>query len=125
MRCLEALKKAGICTALGTSSYHVYVDKIVVKFDLGRYFDVVVTSTDIKAVKPAPDIFLECATRLAIEPERCLVFEDAVKGLLAAHAAGMRCLIVPTAYTKGGDFSEADILLKSLEEFDVNLMGRL
>jgi len=124
MRSLELLKRAGICMALGTSSYHVYVDKIIVKFDLGRYFEVVVTSTDIKAVKPAPDIFLECARRLNVDPDRCLVFEDAVKGLLAAHAAGMRCLIVPTAYTKNGDFEAADILLKSLEEFDVGMMGR-
>lgn len=125
VRCLEVLKKKGVRMALGTSSYHVYVNKIMVKFDMGRYFDVVVTSTDVKAVKPAPDIFLECAGRLNVRPERCLVFEDAVKGLLAAHAGGMRCLCVPTVYTRGGDFSNADILLGSLEEFDMKMLDRL
>lgn len=58
------------------------------------HFSTIVTSDDVRSGKPAPDIYLEAADRLGVEPAHCLVFEDSRPGLAAAVAAGMRCVAI-------------------------------
>lgn len=67
--------------------------------------------------KPAPDIFLDAARELELPPERCVVVEDALKGLTAAHGAGMACIIVRNRLNQNIDFSDAEIILESLSDF--------
>jgi HAD superfamily hydrolase (TIGR01509 family) len=62
-------------------------------------FDAVVVGEDVARKKPAPDIFLEAARRLGLDPASCLVIEDAVSGVAAARAAGCRCLGLTTSFT--------------------------
>ena len=62
---------------------------------LARRFDALVTGDEVRAGKPAPDIFLLAAHRLGAEPRRCVVLEDAEAGIRAAHAAGMAPILVP------------------------------
>lgn len=62
---------------------------------LGPLFPIVVTADDVAHGKPAPDMFLLAARRMKVAPERCLVFEDAEPGIMAAKAAGMRWVRVP------------------------------
>ena len=64
-------------------------------------FDAVVVGEDIIRKKPSPDIFLEAARRLGVEPASCLVVEDAVSGVAAAKAAGARCLGLTTSFSVG------------------------
>jgi beta-phosphoglucomutase-like phosphatase (HAD superfamily) len=85
------------------------------------YFDTIVSGLDVARVKPAPDIFLEAAHRLGVDPAECAVLEDAEKGL-AAHAAGMRCVAVPNEYTRDHDFSKATHVCSSLNEVTVKLL---
>jgi len=66
--------------------------------------------------KPAPDIYLLARERLDVPAAECLVVEDSRLGLLAAKAAGMRCLITKSSYTAGEDFSEADLVVDELGE---------
>lgn len=66
--------------------------------------------------KPAPDIYLLACQRLGLPPTQCLVIEDSRNGLRAAKAAGMRCLITPSTYTRAEDFSEADLVVNDLGE---------
>ncbi len=61
-------------------------------------FDAVVTGSDVARKKPDPEIFLLAARRLGLEPETCLVVEDAIAGVAAAKAAGARCLAVTTNF---------------------------
>jgi len=65
---------------------------------LDRLFPIVVTPADVPAGrgKPAPDMFLEAARRMGVPPDRCLVFEDAEPGVVAARAAGMQVVRVPS-----------------------------
>lgn len=63
---------------------------------LAPLFPVVVTATDVIHGKPSPDMFLLAAKRMGVEPKDCLVFEDAVPGMLAAEAAGMGLVKVPS-----------------------------
>ena len=68
-----------------------------------RFFDTLVNGLEVERKKPFPDIFLEAARRINIKPEYCWVVEDSVGGILAAKAAGMRCLALLTT------FSEEDV----------------
>lgn len=78
-------------------------------------FDAVVVGEDSTHKKPAPDIFLEAARRLGLEPSVCLVIEDAVSGVTAARAAGSRCLGLTTSFSAeqlasaGADWTAMDL----------------
>ncbi|MGC4070512.1 MAG: HAD family phosphatase [Polyangiaceae bacterium] len=61
---------------------------------IADWFDVVVTATDVEHGKPWPDVFLLAAQRLGRQPERCLVVEDGLMGVKAAHRAGMDVFLV-------------------------------
>ena len=74
--------------------------------------------------KPSPDIFLEAAQELGLPPAKCVVVEDALKGLNAAHKAGMACIIVRNRLNQNIDFPGADIILESLSEFLTPLDSR-
>ena len=68
----------------------------------------------VKAKKPAPDIYLLAARAAQVSPGRCVVIEDSQNGLEAAHAAGMKCIVTVSAYTRGEDFHLADLVLSCL-----------
>lgn len=76
--------------------------------------EVLVTVDDVDRGKPAPDIFLAAAARLGVDPGDCLVVEDAVQGLAAAHAAGMATLAVTT--TTPADLLTADTVVTDLSK---------
>ncbi len=65
-----------------------------------RIFSALVTGSDVARKKPFPDIYLEGARRVGIEPKDCLVVEDAISGIQSAHAAGMDAVGVPTTFSK-------------------------
>jgi HAD superfamily hydrolase (TIGR01509 family) len=67
--------------------------------------------------KPSPDIFLEAAQKLDLPSAKCVVVEDALKGLTAAREAGMACIIVRNRLNQNIDFPGADIILENLSEF--------
>jgi len=61
-------------------------------------FSAIVTGSDVENKKPAPDIYLEGARRLGVQPQDCLVVEDAINGIHAAHAAGMDAVGIPSTF---------------------------
>lgn len=71
--------------------------------------------------KPAPDIYLLAAGKLGLDVARTVVVEDTRMGLLAAKAAGMKCVVTPSPYTRGEDFTGADLLVEDLERGAVTL----
>ncbi len=75
--------------AVATGSRRELVEKTLELIGMADWFDAVVCAEDVVNPKPAPDIFLEAARRLGIEPERCCVYEDADLGILGARRAGM------------------------------------
>jgi HAD superfamily hydrolase (TIGR01509 family) len=111
--------------ALASSSYRDAVEGVLRGLDIGHYFQVVVTGLDVKKVKPAPDIFLTAARQAGAMPFQCLVLEDAEKGVLAAHRAGMRCVAVPNKHTRHHDFSLATRVCTSLNEITLEFFETL
>ena len=82
--------------AIASGGSREVVEKTLQKLGISDWFDEVVTSTDVERGKPAPDIFLEAAARLEVDPKDCVVYEDARPGILAAREAGMEVIVVPT-----------------------------
>lgn len=103
------------CAVASSSSRH-WVEGWLARLDLRGFFAAVITRDDVGRVKPAPDLFLSAAAALALHPQECLVLEDSRNGLLAAQAAGIRCLIVPGQVTLGSDFGGAWRVASSLAE---------
>jgi HAD superfamily hydrolase (TIGR01509 family) len=77
-------------------------------------FALVLAGDVVKAKKPAPDIYLMASQELGIPPEACVVVEDSNNGVAAAHAAGMKCVVTVSGYTREEDFSKASIVLTCL-----------
>ncbi len=106
-------------TAVVSSSSHHWVDGWLEKLGLMPHFDTTVCRGDAARIKPAPDLFLEAARQLGIDPRDCLVIEDSMNGLLSAHEAGMKVIAVPNQLTRVLDFSRADWVLESLESLEI------
>jgi beta-phosphoglucomutase-like phosphatase (HAD superfamily) len=81
---------------VGSSTPRINIETIFGMTGLAKFFRAVVTAEDVKNGKPAPDVFLTAAERIGATPERCVVFEDALVGIEAAHAGGMKCVAVAT-----------------------------
>lgn len=92
---LDYLKTKGVKMALASGSSRKTVDHHLKEVGADGYFDATVCSEDVKNGKPAPDVFLLAAEKLGVDPKDCFVFEDAVNGIKAANAAGMRCIAIP------------------------------
>lgn len=98
---LEALHQKGLVLAVCSAA-----DLRKVRYNLmaigvdEAIFSALVTGSDVARKKPFPDIYLEGARRIGMEPKDCLVIEDALSGIQAAHAAGMDAVGVPTTFSK-------------------------
>lgn len=120
---LESLANREVPRAVVSSSSHQWVDGWLGRLDLARHIPLTICRGDAPRIKPAPDLFLEAARQLDVEPENCLVIEDSANGLLAATAAGMTTWMVPNDVTRGLDFSAAERVLASLEEVAELVLG--
>lgn len=87
-------KDSGLGVAVASGGYGPHVRRTLKAIGLEHFFPVVTTVEEVKFSKPAPDLFLLAAQRLRADPRRCLVIEDSPRGLEAAEAAGMACLMV-------------------------------
>jgi len=119
---LEAVRSLARQWPLGlaSSSNRNVIDLVLQKAGLADAFEVTVSSEEVSAGKPAPDVYLEAAKRLGIEPAECAAIEDSANGIRSAHAAEMAVIAIPNR-----DFPPdpealalADVVIDSLEELN-------
>ena len=113
---LERLKAKGYRIGLGSSSVMANIQLVLGRFGIMDYFDAIAAGSEVEHAKPAPDVYLLTASRLGIAPEDCTVIEDAGAGVMAAKAAGMRCIAIKNPNSGEQDFSQADMIIDSYEE---------
>jgi HAD superfamily hydrolase (TIGR01509 family) len=97
---LDALDAAGLPAAVATSAPAENVDHTLAELGLRPRFRALARSDEAGRGKPWPDVFLLAARRLEVDPQRCLAFEDAPMGVLAARAAGMRVVGITTSFSR-------------------------
>lgn len=106
--------------ALATGSPKNFVDYVIKKFSLERFFDAVITGDDVIYGKPDPEIFIKAAERMKIKNENCVVVEDAVNGLEAANAAGMYSIAYPNGHHTKEEYEEGDEFVNDLREITID-----
>jgi len=117
---LEYAKSHGK-TAMVTSSNQDYVDFVLEHTGIGDYFELFITGDQVSKGKPDPEGYLTAAKQLGVQPDTCIVFEDAPNGVEAGINAGMKVVAVPSPYVKGDAvFDKANLLLNSLEDYIEN-----
>lgn len=124
MELMRGLHEAGFLQALASSTPIENIELTSEVLHLKQYLTVLVSGETVPRGKPAPDIFLKAASELHVPPGHCLVIEDAVAGVEAAHNAGMRCIAVAGNRDLPG-LRAADLMVKSLTEVDVEQVRRL
>ncbi len=95
---LERLRDAGVPNCIGSSTHRENITTIVGVLGFEGLFGGMVTSEDVAHGKPHPDVFLKAAAKTGVAPERCVVFEDALAGIEAGHAGGMKVVGVATTH---------------------------
>jgi mannitol-1-/sugar-/sorbitol-6-/2-deoxyglucose-6-phosphatase len=117
LEAIEYLHGLGLRLALASSSPMRLIEAVLSLDDLADRFEVVVSAEEEERGKPDPAVYLTAANALGVSPDRCLAIEDSVAGVGAAKAAGMVCVVVPDPLVPGDRFAEADLILRSMEEF--------
>ncbi|QKG81228.1 beta-phosphoglucomutase [Tenuifilum thalassicum] len=108
---LEELRSNGIKLSLGSASKNSPL--ILERIGLKNHFDAIVDGNSVTIAKPAPDIFLTAANKLGVEPEECVVFEDAEAGIEAAINAKMRTVGIGNPQI----LNRADVVVPNLKDF--------
>jgi HAD superfamily hydrolase (TIGR01509 family) len=120
----DALKSKDFRLAIATSATQELSEAILTAVKVPYRKMVYVSGSDVTKKKPDPQIFLIAIQRLGIEAARCVVFEDAPSGVQAAKSAGARCIAV-TNTVPAEDLAGADLICKSLEQVDLEVIQRL
>ncbi len=113
-------------TAVASSAHRQVIDAALEALGLSDAFDMVVSSDEVARGKPAPDVYLETARRLGVEPADCLVVEDSLNGVLAAKAAGTTVVLVPNTSVPPapGAREAASVVLERVSELDPDALAR-
>jgi HAD superfamily hydrolase (TIGR01509 family) len=96
---VASVARGGIACAVATSASRTDARHVLAALGLAGHFGAVVTAEDVVRGKPDPEVYVRAAAAIGVAPPACLVFEDAVVGVQAARAAGMRVIGVTTAHT--------------------------
>jgi beta-phosphoglucomutase family hydrolase len=115
---LRTLRDKGIACAIASSTHRENITTTLEVLGLEEFFPVIVAGEDVKRGKPDPEVFLTAAQQIGIEPGDVVVFEDALVGITAAQAAGMRVVAVTTTEPKE-KLAHADWVVDRLEELSV------
>ena len=121
---MHSLNEHGFLQALGSSAPIENIRLVTQELGIEGIFQVVVSGRDVKEGKPSPQGFLLAAEKLGVEPQDCVVIEDATAGVAAAKRAGMRCLAVTNTSPKT-KLASADRVVDTLEQVSVSDLASL
>ena len=119
------MRDASFALAVASSSNRPLIDAVLATAGLTASFATTVSSEEVARGKPAPDVYLEAARRLGVEPAQCAAVEDSENGIRSAHAAGMRVLAFPNRHYPPSDeaLAHADLVLASLHDLTVEAVS--
>lgn len=132
---VDFIKKAygKYALAIGSGALRHEIEFILECAGVRKEFNIIVSADNVENCKPNPEVFMKALQRInkhnstksrIVYPYECLVIEDSVAGIKAAHSAGMKCLAVTNSYSPE-KLSEADMIVKSLEEVKIEAIEKL
>ena len=111
---------------LASSSPMGLIEPVIQQLGIKDYLQAVCSASDLPYGKPHPQVYLNCAEALNSSPLNCVCFEDSFNGMIAAKAARMKCVVVPSMQdSKLPKFNAADLKISSLQNFNDLLMQTL
>ncbi len=126
MNVLDFFANKNLPMALASSSSKKIIKSILDVLGIQDYFVLIHSAEDETHGKPNPGVYITTASLLNVPAHRCLVFEDSPSGILAAKAANMKCVAIPdNAHQTNKYIQLADVILKSLEEFNETVFASL
>lgn len=123
---LELCRSEGLKIGLASASPLFMLESVLEMFSLRDYFEVLASAESLPYSKPHPQVYLDAAARLGVDPLNCVTLEDSFNGMIATKAGRMRSIVVPDAiHAADLRWSLADVKLSSLEELTAqHLHGR-
>jgi len=115
---LQILREAEIPCVIASSTHRENITTTLEMLGLGDFFAAIISAEDVKRGKPDPEVFLTAAKRIEVEPQDAVVFEDALVGIAAAKAAGIRVVGVATTEPKE-KLAHADWVVDRMDELSV------
>ena len=123
---LQWLQSKDIKAGLATSSPTRMLQALISHFELNEYFHTLTSADTALFGKPHPEVYLQCAHALAVNPWNCVALEDSVNGMISAKAARMKVVVVPEeARYNDPKFGLADVKLHSLEDMNERIWNSL
>ncbi|MEA3560166.1 MAG: beta-phosphoglucomutase family hydrolase [Candidatus Omnitrophota bacterium] len=119
---INEIKKENIKVAVISSSKNCL--PILKKQGIDDLFEVIITGFDIKKGKPDPEVFFSASQKLNLEPEECIVFEDAVLGVEAAKRGNFKCVGIDR-YRSPSRLSKANLVVNDLSEINLEKLKKL
>jgi HAD superfamily hydrolase (TIGR01509 family) len=123
---VDAVRRIAACWPLGlaSSSNREVIDQVLARAGIEACFGATVSSEEVGAGKPAPDVYLEAARRLQAPPSACVAIEDSHNGILSARAARMAVIAVPNPHFSPGEeaLAAAARILPTIQELSVELV---
>jgi beta-phosphoglucomutase len=122
---VAGLRAEGFRTAVGSSGPPLNVQRAIDGLELVGAFDAIVTGRDVKRSKPDPECFLLAASKIGVDPARCVVFEDAPAGITAAKAAGMKCIAITSKGHTPERQKDADLVIPNVRSVTISAVRAL
>ena len=119
---LQFFKNNNYKIIVASSGTKEFIDIVLDKFKIHKYYDAIVSGDEVSAGKPDPEPFLLATKKLGLKPEECVVLEDSANGVEAAKKAGCKCISIPYKTKFKQDVSKADLVLSSLEDINIDVM---
>jgi beta-phosphoglucomutase len=120
---ISECRKKGLKLALATSADRVKMEVNLKEIGLtGSTFHSIITGLDVENKKPFPDIYIKAAKSIGLNPQECLVVEDAVSGIKAGKSAGCKCLAVTSSFN-ASSLQEADWICESLLKVPADVLN--
>lgn len=125
LQALAACKQSKLKIGLATSSPQCILEAVLTRLDIRQHFDAIESAEGLRYGKPHPEVYLNCATQLNIEPHLCLAIEDSYHGLISARAANMQTIVIPAPEDRGqARWILAHAELNDLDELATQLLNK-
>lgn len=122
---LRDLHDNHIKLGVGTSTSEVVAKDLLTNIGIVHFFDCIVGEESVVKHKPDPEVYITVAKQLGVEPDRCIVFEDAPKGVSAGVRAGMKVVAIQTSYVPSSELEAANVTIPSFNGVDLATINSL